>query len=104
MDQFNPAIFICTAAGFPPPEISWFTQEDREGTTLLHSDTIINDPVQRQDYVLPNVIGEVLGVNRSLILTEVMDGDDGRYTCVVNSSAGEATREFQLVVQGILFY
>ena len=99
--QFDPAIFTCTAAGFPPPDISWFTQED-ESITLLHNNTIIHDPVQRQDYILPNVIGEVFSVNRSLTLTEVMNGDDGRYTCIVNSSAGDATREFQLIVQGMV--
>ena len=101
MDQFNPAIFTCTAAGFPPPDISWLTQEDGESIAPLLNDTIIDDPVQREFYVLPSIMGEVFGVNRSLTLTEVLYEDDGRYTCVVNSSAGEATREFQLVVQGI---
>lgn len=103
VDQFESAIFTCIAAGIPPPDISWVTQEDGESSTLLN-DTIIDDPVQRGDYVLPNVMGVVFGVNRSLTLTEVLDGDDGGYTCKVSSIAGEATREFQLVVQGIIMF
>lgn len=104
VDQFESAIFICTAAGIPPPDIIWVMQKDGESITLLHNDTtIIDDPIQREDYVLPNVMGVVYGVNRSLTLTDVLDGyDDGGYTCEVNSIAGEATREFQLVVQGIV--
>ncbi len=101
VDQFQEAIFSCAAAGIPPPDISWVRQQGAANTTLQPgASTSIGSPVQLEDYVLMSVMGVVVGVNRSLTLIETMDGDSGDYFCVANTSAGEDSRRFQVVVQG----
>ena len=105
VDQFQPAIFVCVAAGIPAPVISWTREQDGQNTTLEASNNTISiqTPVQTENFVLKDVMGGVLGVNRSLTLNKAFDGDSGRYFCVANTSAGIVSREFQLVVQGWLF-
>ncbi len=43
-------------------------------------------------------------VNRSLVLSETVDGDNDRYFCVASNAAGNVSRDFQLVVQGAYNY
>lgn len=103
VDQFQPAIFSCAAAGIPPPAITWTRLQDEGNTTLQASASItIGDPVLIEDYTfpIPKVMGTVIGVNRSLTLNEALDGDSGLYTCVANNTAGDIGRVFQLEVQG----
>ena len=100
--QFQEATFSCGVAGIPAPVISWSRELEGGGTMPLLASTSISlqDPVQNEDYVLPGVMGVVFGVNRSLVLNEVRDGDSGFYFCVANSSTGEVSTRFQLLVQG----
>ena len=102
VDQFQEVTFSCGAAGIPAPVISWSRElEGGDTMPLLDSTSIsLQDPVQDEDYVLPAVMGVVFGVNRSLVLNEVRDEDSGFYFCVANSSTGEASTRFQLLVQG----
>ena len=101
VDQFQPVIFTCAAAGTPLPEISWLRQINGQDFTLEAGNSItIDDPVVTAEYLLSNDRGVVIGLNRSLTLMRVLDEDSGRYFCIANSTTGEAKRGFDLVVQG----
>ena len=98
-DQFEVAVFSCSAVGIPPPDISWRRQ--RDGAILQSSSSItIMNAVSAGDYILPDNRGAVSQVNRSLVFGEVLDEDSGGYVCIANNSAGVAEREFNLSVQG----
>ena len=101
VNQFQPVTFTCAAAGTPLPEISWIRQINGEDFTLVAGDSIaIEDPVVTAEFILSNDRGVVMGVSRSLTLMRVLDEDSGRYFCIANSTTGEDTRGFDLVVQG----
>ena len=102
VNQFQETTFSCGAAGIPAPVISWSREQEGGGTVpLLDSDSIsLQDPVEDEAYVLSGVMGVVFGVNRSLVLNEVRDEDSGIYFCVANSTAGEVSTMFWLLVQG----
>ena len=101
VDQFEAAIFICAAAGIPPPDISWTRQQNGQNMTLQTSSFVdIGDPATIEDYVLQGVMGVVTGVNRSLTLSAARDGDSGTYFCIANSISGNDIIGFQLAVQG----
>ena len=98
-DQFEMAVFSCSAVGIPPPDISWRRQRDR--VILQSSSSItITDAILAGDYNLTENRGLVPQVNRSLVLGEVLDEDSGGYTCTASNLAGVAEREFDLNVQG----
>ena len=101
VDQFQPVIFTCVAAGTPLPEISWIGQINGQDFTLeAGNSTTIYDPVVTAEYSLSDDRGVVMGVNRSLTLMMALDVDSGRYFCIANSTTGEVRRGFDLVVQG----
>ncbi|CAK6971319.1 hemicentin-1 [Scomber scombrus] len=73
----NLASLLCIADGTPTPTMSWL----REGLSL------IPDPHLR-----------FLNLNTTLQITRAQVNDTGRYTCVANNTAGQASRHFNLKV------
>ena len=102
VDQFTPALFDCSAAGIPPPTVSW-VRVYANGTTeeLSGGRYMVLDSAQDDAYDLENV-GTVAQVNRTLNLSTTFDRDSGTYRCVASNEAGNDIQDFDLVVQGIL--
>lgn len=75
----NVVSLLCAADGTPPPTVSWF----KEGLTLFPA---------------PNL--RFLNLNMSLQIPQAHDNNTGRYTCVANNTAGQASRHFNLRVLG----
>ena len=100
VDEFNPAMFDCSAAGTPPPTISWVRVYENGTTEELSVGrfTPLN-PSQDDQYDLESV-GIVTLVNRTLNLSTTFDSDSGTYRCVASNEAGNDTQDFELVVQG----
>ena len=101
VDQFISAMFDCSAAGIPPPTISWLRVYDN-GTTeeLSGGRYILLDPAQDDTYILEGT-GTVSQVNQTLNLSTTFDSDSGTYRCVASNAAGSDTQDFELVVQGM---
>ena len=104
VDQFTPAEFDCSAAGIPPPTISWVRVfENGSMMELMESRINLTDSVQDDDYELEGR-GVVSQVNRTLMLTRSVDSDSGMYRCIATNVAGDDMQDFELVVQGIYMY
>ena len=105
VDQFSLANFDCSAAGIPPPDISWVRVYDN-GTIMqltMASDPRVTllDAEEDSEYDLEN-IGIVSLVNRTLNLSSALDGDSGTYRCIASNEAGNDAQDFELVVQGMI--
>ena len=105
VDQFTSANFDCSAAGIPPPDISWARVYDN-GTIVqltMASDPRITllDAEEDSGYDLENV-GIVSLVNRTLNLSIALDDDSGTYRCIARNEAGNDAQDFELVVQGMI--
>ena len=68
--------FNCTAMGLPTPAISWMKNNDSYAVT---------------SNVRARVVPDNKNNHSQLIITEVKKEDNGKYQCVVSSSAGERT-------------
>lgn len=79
MVRGNPVSLVCVADGTPHPAVSWL----KEGLELD----------QEQDLSL-------LNLNTTLQLAQAQVNDTGRYTCVADNVAGQASRHFDLKVLG----
>ncbi len=75
----NLASLMCIADGTPTPTVSWL----REGVTLISHPRI-----------------KFHNLNTSVQIPQAQVNDTGRYTCVANNSAGQASRHFNLKVLG----
>lgn len=75
----NLASLLCIADGSPTPTISWL----RDGETLTADHRI-----------------SLLGFNTTLQFSQTQVNDTGRYSCVANNNAGQASRNFNLKVLG----
>lgn len=75
----NSAAFVCIANGTPTPVMSWL----KDGQTLLPG---------------PHLV--LLNLNTTVQITYPRVNDTGRYTCVANNTAGQASRHFNLKVLG----
>ncbi|XP_029988074.1 hemicentin-1 [Sphaeramia orbicularis] len=73
----NLAVLTCIADGTPTPIMSWL----RGGVNLL-----------------PDPHFNFLNLNTTVHITQARVNDTGRYTCVANNSAGQASRHFNLKV------
>ncbi|XP_033937393.1 hemicentin-1 [Pseudochaenichthys georgianus] len=73
----NSASLLCIADGTPTPTMSWL----KEGVTLL------TDPHLK-----------FLNLNTTIQIIQTQVNDTGRYTCMANNSAGQASRHFNLKV------
>ena len=104
VDRFSTAMFDCSAAGIPPPNISW-VRVYNNGTTeelTMEGDPriMLLNPDMDSGYDLENT-GTVTQVNRTLNLTYTQDNDSGMYRCVASNEVGNDTQDFELVVQGM---
>ena len=68
--------FNCTTMGLPTPAISWMKNNDSYAVT---------------SNVRARVVPDNQNNHSQLIITEVKKEDNGKYQCVVSSSAGERT-------------
>lgn len=75
----NMVSLLCVADGTPTPTVSWL----KEGETLFPA---------------PNL--RFLNLNMSVQIPQAHVNNTGRYTCVVNNTAGQASRHFNLKVLG----
>ncbi|XP_070688049.1 hemicentin-1 [Pempheris klunzingeri] len=73
----NLASLLCVADGTPTPTVSWL----KDGVTL------ISDPHLK-----------FLNLNTTVQIIQAQVKDTGRYTCVANNTAGQASRHFNLKV------
>ncbi|XP_010130628.1 PREDICTED: hemicentin-1, partial [Buceros rhinoceros silvestris] len=73
----NPISLVCEASGIPLPSIMWL----KNGWPVT-----LNNSVR------------ILSGGRMLRLTHASVADEGRYTCVVTSAAGEVRKDFDLSV------
>ncbi|KAM3875993.1 hemicentin-1 [Diretmus argenteus] len=73
----NLASLLCIADGTPTPTMSWL----REGVTLG-----------------PDPHLSLLNLNTTVQIIQAQVNDTGRYTCVANNTAGQASRHFNLKV------
>ena len=79
MVRGNSASLVCIADGTPTPTVSWI----RDGATLA-----------------PDAHVRFLNLNTTVQMVQARVNDTGRYTCVANNSAGQASRHFNLKVLG----
>ena len=101
VDQFTPVEFDCSAAGIPPPIISWVRVFENGSTMeLMASRIMLTEPVQGNDYELEGR-GVVPQVNRTLMLKRPVDNDSGTYRCIATNIASDGMQDFELVVQGM---
>jgi hypothetical protein len=101
VDQFTSAIFDCSAAGIPPPMISWVRVYDNgttAGLTTAMDPRVMLGLEEDSGYDLDTVTR----VNRTLNLSSTLDSDSGTYRCIASNVAGSDTQDFELVVQGII--
>lgn len=75
----NLASLLCVADGTPTPTVSWL----KEGETLI-----------------PDPHLKFMNLNTSVQIVQARVNDTGRYTCVANNTAGQASRHFNLKVLG----
>lgn len=75
----NSASLLCVADGTPTPTVSWL----KDGDAL---------------YPEPHLT--FTDFNTSLQFTQAQVNDTGRYTCVADNTAGQASRHFSLKVLG----
>ncbi|XP_044055859.1 hemicentin-1 isoform X2 [Siniperca chuatsi] len=73
----NLASLLCIADGTPTPTVSWL----KEGVTLI-----------------PDPHLKFLNLNTTVQIIQAQVNDTGRYTCVANNTAGQASRHFNLKV------
>lgn len=75
----NMASLLCVADGTPTPSVSWL----KEGEAL---------------YPTPDL--KFLNLNTTVQIPRAYVNSTGRYTCVANNTAGQASRHFNLKVLG----
>ena len=74
----------CTAAGIPPPNITW---QDPSGTELPNDD---NMRIILQDRTVPQLMADdgftfLYHVIRTLVINNANDIDTGNYTCIADN-------------------
>ena len=97
VNESDPVIFMCSATGIPPPEITWM----RNGIPFSSTRVILTDSTMPEFYSTDN--GSIYIVSRNLTLDNTMDADSGTYTCVAsngNAVTPSVTQDFELLVIG----
>ena len=83
-DEGTSLLVDCTAAGIPPPNITW---KDPSGTELPNDD---NMRIILLDHTLPqlmvvNRFTFLYHVTRTLVINNANDTDTGNYTCIADN-------------------
>ena len=107
IDEGLTVTFECSASGIPAPTITWFRLVGNMSTELnkdIDNRVSISDPPTVDDsYEPPDGRGTVFLVTSQLTLSQSNDNDSGMYSCQAGNEFGNATREFELIVQGKVF-
>ena len=100
MHETDPEIFMCSATGIPPPEITWM----RNGVLLDENvDPRISFSNPSDPEVFQTTGGNIYSVSRNLTISNTRDNDSDTYTCVAsngNARTPSVTQDFELIVQG----
>ena len=75
----------CTAAGIPPPNITW---SDPDGIELPNNNNI---RIMVEPHTNPQLMAEdgftfLYHVTRTLVITNTVDNDTGNYTCTADNN------------------
>ena len=101
VNETDPVIFMCSAAGIPLPEITWM----RNGVLLddnVDSSISLSNPTDPE--VFSTTSGNIYSVSRNLTISNTRDNDSDTYTCVAsngNARTPNVSQEFELIVQGM---
>ena len=98
--------FVCSASGIPAPTITWFSLVGNMPTELnktVDSRVSMSDLMITENYEPLDGRGTVFLVTSRLTLSRSNDSDSGTYSCQAENEFGNATREFELIVQGKVF-
>ena len=102
VNETDPVIFVCSATGIPPPEITWM----RNGVLLDdNADPRISLGNLSDPEVFPTTGGNIYFVSRNLTISNTRDNDSDAYTCIVSNGnvvTPSVEQEFELIVQGRL--
>jgi len=102
VNQTDPVVFMCSATGIPPPEITWM----RNGVLLNENlDPRISLSNPSDPEVFPTADGNIYFVSRNLTISNTRDSDSSTYTCVAsngNAVTPSVTQDFELFVNGKL--
>jgi len=71
----DPVELVCTAEGFPAPEITWFFND-----TMIFANDTMNETM-----IMTNM--NITNTESTLMISEVELNDGGSYTCQINSVA-----------------
>ena len=98
--------FMCSANGIPAPTITWFSLVGNIPSVLnkdVDSRVAMSDLLIDENYEPLDGRGTVFLVTSELTLSRSNDNDSGTYSCQAENEFGNATGEFELVVQGKVF-
>ena len=101
VNETDPVIFMCSATGIPPPEITWM----RNGVLLdenVDSRISLSNPSDPEAF--PTTGGDIYSVSRNLTISNTRDNDSDTYTCVAsngNARTPSVTQDFELIIQGM---
>ena len=99
--------FVCSASGIPAPTITWFSLVGNMPTELNKDDdnrVAMSDLLIDENYETLDGRGTVFFVTSRLTFSRSDDSDSGTYSCQAENEFGIATREFELIVQGKVFW
>jgi len=101
VNETDPVIFMCSATGIPPPEITWM----RNGVLLDENvDPRISLSIPSDPEVFPTTGGNIYSSSRNLTISNARDNDSDTYTCITtneNARTPSVVQDFELIVQGM---
>ena len=90
----DPAVFLCTATGFPAPSISWYRVRTDDGETDNYDDMVT---VTMNSSML--LLSGAFEITVEVTLSDTMGSDSGEYLCNATNTAGSDAALFSLLVQ-----
>ena len=105
-DESTDGTFTCSATGIPVPTITFyivFANGSRVPLSSISEPRLtISMPNQTDDYQLSGNRGVAPLVSRTLMLAGFEDDDSGIYSCEATNGVGNASRDVDLLVRGML--